>query len=110
MIYLVKLHFVFRFIQSKNRAGLSFTLAVNHLADRTRQELKMMNGYRYKSGYNGGLPFEQDVYNMKNVPDTLDWRLYGNAFCSDLFNICNGPQIVYVHMYTRENGWQNPTK
>lgn len=30
-----------RFIESKNRQGLTFKLAVNHLADRTQDELKV---------------------------------------------------------------------
>ena len=32
----------FRYIQSKNRQGLTFKLAVNHLADRTPDELKVI--------------------------------------------------------------------
>jgi hypothetical protein len=31
----------FRFIHSKNRQGLTYTLAVNHLADRTDDEIRV---------------------------------------------------------------------
>ena len=69
-----------RFINSKNRAGLSYRLAVNHLADLNDSEMKMMRGRRRSSmGYNGGLPFNKSAYNMRDVPDQIDWRLYGSA-------------------------------
>ncbi|ESP01269.1 hypothetical protein LOTGIDRAFT_111926, partial [Lottia gigantea] len=65
-----------RYINSKNRAGLSFNLAVNHLADRSNYELKAMNGYRYSKGSHGGLAF--DTTNMEtDIPENLDWRLMG---------------------------------
>ncbi|KAK7484063.1 hypothetical protein BaRGS_00024675 [Batillaria attramentaria] len=66
-----------RFINSKNRAGLSYKMAVNHLADRTESELKMLRGFRRTKGYPGGLPFNKSEMANVKVPDQMDWRLYG---------------------------------
>ncbi|XP_075210581.1 C1 family peptidase 26-29-p [Lycorma delicatula] len=75
-------HQNFRFIQSKNRANLSYRLAVNHLADRTSDELKVLRGRRpSKVAYNGGSPFPYSSQFLakyaKELPDDLDWRLFG---------------------------------
>ena len=67
-----------RFVNSKNRAGLTYRLAVNHLADLNDAEMKMMRGRKRSSGYNGGLPFNKNAYNVRDIPDQIDWRLYGN--------------------------------
>ncbi|CAH0753422.1 unnamed protein product [Bemisia tabaci] len=67
-----------RFIHSKNRANLGFQMAVNHLADRSEMELKALRGRKYSAGYNGGLPFPYDAEKeIADVPETLDWRLFG---------------------------------
>lgn len=52
---------------------------MNHLADHSDAELKVLRGKRYtKHGYNGGMPFLYDVEKEKsNLPETFDWRLYG---------------------------------
>lgn len=42
-----------RFIHSKNRAKLGYSLGVNHLADKTKDELKALNGFRSSGVYNG---------------------------------------------------------
>lgn len=42
-----------RFIHSKNRAKLGFSLGVNHLTDKTSDELKALNGFRSSGVYNG---------------------------------------------------------
>lgn len=34
----------FRFVQSTNRRGLTYRLAINHLADRTEEEMKVFLG------------------------------------------------------------------
>lgn len=71
---------LFRFIHSTNRANLGYTLAVNHLADKTDAELKVLRGKQYTKfdGPNGGLEFPYDVKEeIKNIPDSIDWRLYG---------------------------------
>ena len=68
----------FRFINSHNRKHVSFKVAVNHLADHSPKELAILRGRTHTDGYNGGLPFYPDLATLKDVPDTLDWRLYGN--------------------------------
>lgn len=42
-----------RLIHSKNRANLGYTLAVNHLTDRTEEELKALRGFKSSNVYNG---------------------------------------------------------
>ena len=60
-----------------NRKGLPYKLKINHLADQTKEEIRKLRGRKTTVGkYNGGLPFKPKL-NMKEVPDTLDWRLYG---------------------------------
>ncbi|KAL9979919.1 hypothetical protein ACROYT_G008438 [Oculina patagonica] len=66
-----------RFINSHNRKHVSFQVAVNHLADRSPKELGVLRGRTHSDGYNGGLPFHPDLSTVNDVPDTLDWRLYG---------------------------------
>jgi C1A family cysteine protease len=68
----------FRYIHSKNRQGLTYRLAVNHLADRTSDELKVLRGRKYSKGYNGGKPFrDYDEKEIEELPQSYDWRLYG---------------------------------
>ena len=54
-------------------------MAVNHLADRSSTELKMMRGFRRSKNYGGiqGLPFNMSEFAGASVPDQMDWRLYG---------------------------------
>uniref|UniRef100_A0A1B0BAT2 Peptidase C1A papain C-terminal domain-containing protein n=1 Tax=Glossina palpalis gambiensis TaxID=67801 RepID=A0A1B0BAT2_9MUSC len=67
-----------RFIQSKSRAQLNYALAINHLADKTDEELKALRGFRSTGVYNTGKPFPYDVSKLKDqIPDQYDWRLYG---------------------------------
>lgn len=68
-----------RFIHSKNRQQLGFTLSVNHLADKTADELKSLRGFRSSGVYNGGQPFPYEVNEdtVADLPDSHDWRLYG---------------------------------
>lgn len=78
MIEWVKIVYLLtRFIHSKNRAALGFSLAVNHLADKTQEEIRLMNGYRYSPGPHGGLAFDTSKYSLRDLPDSLDWRLHG---------------------------------
>ncbi|KAK6635157.1 hypothetical protein RUM44_000406 [Polyplax serrata] len=74
-----------RFIHSHNRAGRSFQLGVNHLADRTDLELRALRGYRpsqrvLREG-KGQKPFpysQEEIDEMKkSLPESLDWRLNG---------------------------------
>lgn len=69
-------HTNLRYIQSINRAGRGYTLAVNHLADRSDEELAVLRGHHHSKGYNGGQPFIP-LKKANQVPDTMDWRLYG---------------------------------
>jgi len=67
-----------RFIHSTNRANLGYQLDVNHLVDRSDLELKALRGKQYTPGYNGGASFPHDVEKeIADVPDSIDWRLYG---------------------------------
>lgn len=67
-----------RFVHSINRAQLGFSLTINHLADKTPDELKALRGYRPSGVYNGGQPFPHDLTKeVGDLPDEHDWRLYG---------------------------------
>lgn len=67
-----------RFIHSHNRAGKSFTVAVNHLADRTDEELKALRGFKSSNVYNGGQLFPYNPEDFKDeLPESLDWRIAG---------------------------------
>lgn len=68
-----------RYIHSMNRQKLTYSLAVNHLADKTEEELRALRGYRSSSNqYNGGNEFPYDVDALKaDLPDQFDWRIYG---------------------------------
>uniref|UniRef100_A0A3Q1GR39 Zgc:103438 n=1 Tax=Acanthochromis polyacanthus TaxID=80966 RepID=A0A3Q1GR39_9TELE len=67
----------FQYIHSKNRAGLSFSLALNSLSDRSMSELATMRGRKQRKTPNGGLPFPSKSYEGIGIPESLDWRLYG---------------------------------
>ena len=73
MKYLVE--FTFRFIHSHNRKHLPYTLASNHMADMTNEEMGIMRGRLRSSGYNGGLPFAYTTGELKSVPKSLG-KLY----------------------------------
>ncbi|XP_049606676.1 digestive cysteine proteinase 2 [Syngnathus scovelli] len=66
-----------RYVHSKNRAGLSFTLALNSLSDRTMSEMAAMRGRKRGKTPNRGRPFPTHKYEGVKVPESLDWRLYG---------------------------------
>ena len=65
-----------RFIHSKNRAGLTYSLASNHLADRTEEERSSLRGRIFDSSLqtNGGLAQQFTLKQLEDAPDTLDWR------------------------------------
>ncbi|KAL6457039.1 hypothetical protein MHYP_G00340020 [Metynnis hypsauchen] len=65
-----------RYVHSMNRAGLSFSLSVNHLADHSQAELAVMRGRRPKKTPNNAQPFPTELRSIA-TPDSLDWRLYG---------------------------------
>nr|XP_021140803.1 digestive cysteine proteinase 1 isoform X2 [Columba livia] len=66
-----------RFVHSRNRAALSYTLALNHLADRTPQELAALRGRRRSGDPSNGQPFPSELYSGLILPESLDWRMYG---------------------------------
>ena len=74
----MNLNIPYRFIHSKNRAGLGYSLAVNHFADMSHFELKRMRGYINSRKPNNAVPFGRADQRIRNLPDTVDWRLYGN--------------------------------
>uniref|UniRef100_A0A8B9FUT9 Digestive cysteine proteinase 1 n=1 Tax=Amazona collaria TaxID=241587 RepID=A0A8B9FUT9_9PSIT len=68
-----------RFVHSRNRAALSYTLALNHLADRTPQELAALRGRRHSRAPNTGQRFPTELYSGLILPESLDWRMYGRC-------------------------------
>lgn len=71
-----------RYVHSKNRAGLSFSVALNSLSDRTMPELAVLMGRTVRKNPNRGLPFPAELYKNVRVPESIDWRLYG--MCTQL--------------------------
>ncbi|MBN3301917.1 CFAD protein, partial [Amia calva] len=66
-----------RYVHSKNRANLSYRLAVNHLADCTAGELRALRGRASRKTPNKGQRFPQELYASVQLPQSIDWRLYG---------------------------------
>ncbi|KAF7277901.1 hypothetical protein GWI33_009153 [Rhynchophorus ferrugineus] len=66
-----------RFIHSHNRKNVGYSLAVNHLADKTEAERNALRGKIYSGEYNGGKPFPYTTDDQEDLPDQWDWRLYG---------------------------------
>ncbi|XP_056645189.1 digestive cysteine proteinase 1 [Diorhabda sublineata] len=66
-----------RFIYSVNRQNKGYTLTVNHLADKSPQELKALRGKKYSGVYNGGKPFPYNVTKKDDIPQQFDWRIFG---------------------------------
>lgn len=74
----IEFHHNLRYIYSKNRENLGYSLGVNHLTDRTSDELAALRGYHSSKIFNGGSPFPYDISSMKDsLPENLDWRLMG---------------------------------
>ena len=65
-----------RYIHSKNRKGLTYTLASNHLADMTNSEMMVLRGRIHDSNLktNGGQAHKYTKAEVKDAPDVLDWR------------------------------------
>lgn len=68
-----------RFIHSKNRENLGFKLAVNHLADLTKDELHALQGRKSTGRKSNGMEFPYDLndYPESDFPNDYDWRLFG---------------------------------
>lgn len=75
---------LFRYVHSMNRAGLTFSLTVNHLADRSVEELAVIRGAKGRKTPNKAQPFPTELCSVA-IPDSLDWRLYGASFW---YSIC----------------------
>lgn len=84
------------YIHSKNRAGLSFSLAMNSLSDRSMPELLAMRGRKSRNYPNNGLPFMAENYNGVEVPGSVDWRLYGAFFELKYTSCLHGFRCVYL--------------
>ncbi len=67
-----------RLINSMNRRNLGYKLAVNHMADYSPEEMKMMRGYRTDKTSPQG-----DMYvptmKLKDVPVSMNWWLRGEG-------------------------------
>lgn len=62
----------YRYIESINRKGLTYRLALNHLADKTDDELRVIRGKSKKvknAVPNNGQPFDMNKYTRKDLPD-----------------------------------------
>ncbi|KAF6216712.1 hypothetical protein GE061_001059 [Apolygus lucorum] len=68
-----------KLVHAHNRANLGYTLALNHLADRTDEELKSMRGRKPTHEYNGGsaFPYSEDELKAAPLPINFDWRIHG---------------------------------
>jgi len=74
-----------RFILAMNRRKPTYQLAVNHLADKSEEEIKILRGRKVTlTKSNGGLPFKsnkrygrQNGGNDDKLPTNWDWRLLG---------------------------------
>ena len=87
-----------RFINSHNRAGKSFQLGVNHLADKDDVEIRALRGNRYtpgveKHGDSFPYPIERIHEMKKDLPESLDWRLNGAV------TPVKGKKSVYYYYY-----------
>ena len=81
----ILLHEHYRYIHSKNRAGLGFSLAVNHLADLSHFEIKRLRGYTNSRQPNNAQPFTRQDRRLDVVPYSVDWRLYGKQYFALLY-------------------------
>lgn len=73
----------YRYINLLNRAGLSYKLRINHLADRTNDELRKMLGVRGVGKLDSSTHatrFDAKVHNVRRIdslPTAIDWRVFG---------------------------------
>lgn len=67
---------MYRYIDSMNRQNLPYKLKVNHMADLSDVEIKMMRGYRTSSDSPRG-EMHWSKTNVADVPEFFNWRLRG---------------------------------
>lgn len=64
-----------------NRKGLTYSLAINHLADKSDEEIKVLRGkLKSKPGQkNNGQKHDMSKYTkeQKSLPESFDWRIFG---------------------------------
>ncbi|KAG1704731.1 Counting factor associated protein D [Nymphon striatum] len=94
----------FRFIHSTNRQGNGYTVAVNHMADLTKNELKRMRGKLPTVGYNGGEPYE-DIVEEMYMPKTLDWHqaVCGSCWSFGTTGVLEGAILLKVIIQSKLN-------
>lgn len=68
-----------RFVHSSNRASRGYHLKLNHYADWTADELKVLRGRRHSTTNNGASPFPYTKAHCNAIPDDFNWRLYGGV-------------------------------
>ena len=89
-----------RFIHSKNRQHLSYTLASNHLADLTDSEMEFRRGKLKSTGNNGGLSFQYSQNELKSSPKSLGMVALP-LFYFVHAKICNSPKTQFDHCNSR---------
>nr|XP_027200209.1 digestive cysteine proteinase 2-like [Dermatophagoides pteronyssinus] len=68
----------YRFIQAQNRKNIHYQLAVNHLADRTDEEMSRIRGKIQVTNVDkNGILFDKSHYDTSKLPNQWDWRLLG---------------------------------
>lgn len=72
-----KMSFILKYSNFKIIVILGYTLAINHLADKTDLELKALRGRRYSGVPNGGVPFPYKSIDSRALPNMFDWRIFG---------------------------------
>ncbi|XP_067867119.1 counting factor associated protein D-like isoform X2 [Heterodontus francisci] len=66
-----------RYIHSMNRKNLTYKMEINHLTDRTVDEMLVLNGRLKRTTPNKGQPFPTVLYKSIVPPPSIDWRLHG---------------------------------
>lgn len=66
---------VARFVKSRSKVPSTYTVALNHLADLSDQEMKRMRGYR-NTGLNSKFEYKSSV-SVSDIPDYMNWWLRG---------------------------------
>lgn len=65
-----------RYINSINKANLGYKLAVNHFADRTPDEIGILNQSNFQGDYLDARKFPEKFENLNDdaIPESFDWR------------------------------------
>ncbi|KAF6215755.1 hypothetical protein GE061_000088 [Apolygus lucorum] len=72
-----------RFVHSHNRGNVGYKLKLNHYADWTDDEMKVLRGRKHTPGGNNAsvFPYPQHQVSslVKKIPNDFNWRLYGGV-------------------------------